>query len=47
MWGTIVGGKGNAQLNEMLSGLDIPSMNSQMFSDIENQIGKWWLEILL
>jgi len=46
VWGTIVGGKGNSQLNEMLSSLDIPSINNQMFSNIENQIGKWWLEIL-
>jgi len=35
VWGTIVGGKGHAQLNEILSSLDIRSMNSKMFQTLK------------
>ncbi|VDI26963.1 Hypothetical predicted protein [Mytilus galloprovincialis] len=45
-WGSLTSGNGLAQLNELMSTLDSPSMTQKLFSTIENEINHWWENML-
>ncbi|CAG2204863.1 unnamed protein product [Mytilus edulis] len=45
-WGSLTSGNGLAQLNELMSTLDSPSMTQKTFSTIENEINHWWENML-
>ena len=46
VWGAMSSGVGATDLNEQLGTMNVPSMNSTMFTSIEEQIGSWWLDAL-
>ncbi len=46
VWAEMSTGGGSARLNETTATLGMPGLKKCTFSDIENQIGQWWGEIL-
>ncbi len=46
VWAQMSTGGGSARLNETAATLGMPSLKKCTFTDIENQIGQWWGEVL-
>ncbi|XP_060577969.1 uncharacterized protein LOC132735083 [Ruditapes philippinarum] len=46
VWGTMASGGGATDIREQLSTMNIPQLTSNMFSSLEDQIGKWWEDAL-
>ncbi len=46
VWAQMSTGGGGSRLNETAATLGMPGLQKSTFSDIENQIGEWWGEVL-
>jgi hypothetical protein len=46
VWGTVTSVGGATDIREQLSTMNVPQFTSNMFSSLEDEIGKWWEDAL-